>query len=64
MHIPTPSIGEIVSFSFENHARRDLPVNPSIYRVRADLSWEDVLESFAKEKKFLNGMVKSGWKRG
>jgi hypothetical protein len=32
--IPTPSVGDVVTFSYESQARRDVPVNPRIYRVR------------------------------
>jgi hypothetical protein len=37
--IPTPAIGDIVSFSFESRARMEVPVNPKIYRLRYDISW-------------------------
>jgi len=40
--IPTPSVGDIVSFSFESRARTEIPLNPKIYRVRMDLSWNDL----------------------
>lgn len=50
------SKGDIVSFSFEGHAKRDIPVNPKIYRIRYDLSWKDVLSSSASEKKYFIGM--------
>ena len=37
VHIPTPAIGDVVSFSYDHYSRRrDLPVNPVIYRVRHD----------------------------
>jgi hypothetical protein len=44
-----------VSFSYECHSRRDVPVNPKIYRVRGDLMWEDVVFNSARDKTFLNG---------
>lgn len=53
----TLSIGDVVSFSFECQARRELPVNPKIYRIRTDLSWEDVVYNSAKEKAFFNGII-------
>ena len=55
--IPTPSVGEIVSFSFESHARRDVPVRPKIYRIRTDVSWEDISWNLAHESRSLNGMM-------
>jgi hypothetical protein len=54
--VPTLGIGDIVSFSYECHARRDIPVNPKIYRIRTDVSWEEVVCNSAKEKTFLNGI--------
>ena len=56
--IPIPVKGDIVSFTYDSFARRDLPINPKIYRVRSDLSWDDVVQSVAKDRKSLNGM---GW---
>lgn len=50
--------GDIVSFSFETFSRNSTPVKPFIFRVRIDLSWEDVIKSFADEaahQQFLNG---------
>ena len=45
-----------MSFSYEVNSRREVPVNAEIYRVRTDLSWEDILLDFFKELKSLNGM--------
>lgn len=56
IEVPTLAVGDVVSFSYENIARRDLPVNPKIYRVRTDLSWQEVVYSSVKEEKFLSGM--------
>lgn len=52
--IATPSIGDIVSFSYENY-RNGIPVNPKIFRVRTDLSWENVVHNSNFEKPQLNG---------
>jgi hypothetical protein len=57
VRIPKPSIGDVVTFSFDNYARRDLPVNPKIYRVRTDISWDDVIHNYAKEKHYVSGMI-------
>lgn len=54
--ISTPSMGDIISFSFESNSRRELPVNPKIFRVRDDLSWSDVVSNFQKDRQYLNGM--------
>lgn len=53
----TVAVGDVVSFSFENYARRDVPVNPKIYRIRSDLSWLDVVHSAVKESKFISGII-------
>ena len=43
VHIPTPAVGEIVTFSYDNLARRNIPVNPEIFRRRPDVRWEEVV---------------------
>ena len=58
VHIPTPDVGDVVTFSYESWARRELPVGPKIYRVRIDLSWDDVMQSAVQEKQHLNGKQK------
>ena len=47
VHILSPplSIGEVVTFSYDKLARRDIPVNAEIFRRRSDMKWEDVLAS-------------------
>ena len=56
VQVPSLIKGDIVTFSYEIHARKDLPVNPEIYRIRTDVSWEDVLHSSASERRMLIGM--------
>lgn len=46
--------GDVVTFTYEASARRELPVHPKIIRKRVDLSWADVLISYANEHRFLN----------
>ena len=55
VQIPAPHVGEIVSYSYEGHNARDLPVSPKIFRIRKDLLWLDVVLNFRRERKFLNG---------
>ena len=57
MLIPTPQIGDIVSFTFENNARVDIPVHPRVFRRREDVDWEEVVQSSLAERKFLNGTL-------
>jgi hypothetical protein len=56
VHIPTPSIGAVVTFSYESHSRRDEVVNPKIFRIREDVSWEEVVENYATERKLPTGL--------
>eukprot|EP00026_Physarum_polycephalum_P001228 Phypoly_transcript_01229.p1 GENE.Phypoly_transcript_01229~~Phypoly_transcript_01229.p1 ORF type:complete len:1158 (+),score=134.52 Phypoly_transcript_01229:34-3507(+) len=52
VHIPIPKKGEIVTFSYEIHSRRE-PLNPEIYRARPDLTWDDLLQDEFKDHKYL-----------
>jgi hypothetical protein len=53
--IELPFPGDVVTFSYETFARRDVPVNPTIFRLRSDLSWDDLVERATRTKKYLNG---------
>jgi hypothetical protein len=55
--IAKPAVGDVVSFSFESHNRRDVPVGPKIYRIRTDVSWEDLVRNTLKDNKSLNGTL-------
>lgn len=50
---PRPLLGDIVTFSYDSFARRAVPVNPKISRIRIDISWEHVTHSH--DVLFLNG---------
>ena len=57
--IPTPAIGTVVTFCYESYARRDVPLNPIITRVRSDIVWNDMIcgsvhERSAVTSKFLS----------
>eukprot|EP00026_Physarum_polycephalum_P001009 Phypoly_transcript_01010.p1 GENE.Phypoly_transcript_01010~~Phypoly_transcript_01010.p1 ORF type:complete len:1168 (+),score=148.17 Phypoly_transcript_01010:225-3728(+) len=55
IHVPLPDVGAIVSFFYENYSRnRDVPVHPQVYRVRADLAWQDVVSSAEDEENYMN----------
>lgn len=51
--VPEPEehlkIGDIAMFTFDNYSRNSIPVNPSIYRTRTDVTWENVVYDFFKE---------------
>jgi hypothetical protein len=55
VEVPTPLTGgDVVTFSFEANARRDLPVSPKIYRTRTDVSWEEIVQNY-KTDQYLTG---------
>ena len=59
IHVPLPDVGAIVSFFYESYSRnRDVPVHPQVYRVRSDLSWQDVIKSTTEEEKYEDGMLR------
>jgi hypothetical protein len=46
-----PKPGEIVTIEHYTTLRRDAPVNPKILRIRKDLSWDNVLQDYIRNKK-------------
>ena len=41
-----------------------MPVSPNIYRVRTDLSWQDVVDNELKDHQHLSGMsVQGRWRK-
>ena len=44
---PSPKPGEVVTFTYQNYIRHEIPVDPQIQRIRLDISWEDVLVDYA-----------------
>ena len=44
-----PNKGDIVTFSYDSYARRSEPVNPSIIRIRQDMTWDDVVRNYESE---------------
>jgi hypothetical protein len=51
VHIPTPLVGDVVTFSYELHSRREAPVNPVIFKKRVDVNWGDIVHNFVRDKK-------------
>ena len=54
-----PRSGDIVTFTYQNYSSRSIPIHPTIVRIREDLTWEEVVTSFLREKPQahkLNGM--------
>ena len=46
----------MVTFLFERNSRSDAPTNARIYRIRSDLSWDDVVQSFQNDRQYSKGM--------
>lgn len=58
LHIPSPKIGDVVTFSYESNIRRDVPFQPKIYKIRHDILWEEVIHSSLKENMHLTSMYR------
>ena len=41
--------GDVVTFTYDDYSRRDTPFNARIYRVRDDLSWEEVVQRYLRD---------------
>lgn len=55
---PKPKKGDVVTFWFESFSRNAVPVKPTIYRIRTDIAWKDVMHNHAKDisqSQMLNG---------
>ena len=50
------AIGDVVTFSYNHHSQRHIPVNPIIFKIRADVLWEDVVQLFFMEQKYMRGI--------
>ena len=57
MHIPRPSLGDIVSFSFAENIRHDIPTRPSVFRIRTDVEWDDVVASALSDRHRASGKL-------
>lgn len=53
---PVPASGTVVTVTYDLNARRELPVNPKIERIRPDLDWVDILKSSGQDKSVFDGM--------
>eukprot|EP00026_Physarum_polycephalum_P004684 Phypoly_transcript_04707.p1 GENE.Phypoly_transcript_04707~~Phypoly_transcript_04707.p1 ORF type:complete len:664 (+),score=57.25 Phypoly_transcript_04707:58-2049(+) len=47
----SPSIGDIVTFSYDlsTHKTHSIPTNIQVFRIRADLTWKDVVKQYVHE---------------
>ena len=54
-----PKKGDIISFSFQNFSKNEVPVDPQLYRIREDLTWKDVVQNFldqVSQPNYINGI--------
>lgn len=54
-----PKRGEIVSFSYDNYSRFSIPIHAKVYRIRKDVSWQDVLNNASAPSNRLNDISKA-----
>lgn len=39
-------VGDVVTFTYDRQARRNVPTNPRVTRIREDMSWQDLLQTY------------------
>ena len=44
VQIPTPKIGQVVTFTYQHRTYTDEPLNPCIAKVRNDVLWDDIVQ--------------------
>lgn len=52
-----PQKGDIVTFTHDSNKRRDIPVNPFVYRIRQDVTWETVISNYKTVQQSFNGRL-------
>jgi len=50
-HTHPPPIGSVITFQYQEVTNNGVPRFPSFVRVRADVTWEDVLNNYNDENK-------------
>ena len=73
MLVPFLEVGNTVSIFYERRGEQE---SPKISRIRTDVTWDDVITNFHKERMYMNGMKriegeeegkkrrKKSWKKG
>ena len=46
-----------MSFSYDENARHDIPIRPSVYRIRTDVEWDDVITSARSDRHRSSGKL-------
>ena len=53
-------IGDVATFVYDNYSQWSIPVNPTILRLREDITWKDILFDYQRNSsspsKELNGL--------
>ena len=44
-----PKKGDVVTFSYDSYTVRSVPLNPRIYRIRGDMTWEEAIYNFEQQ---------------
>ena len=60
VHVPRPSLGDIVSFSYDENVRYDIPTRPSVFRIRTDIEWDDVIDGARSDRHRSSGKPARG----
>jgi hypothetical protein len=50
----------VVTFTYDDYSRRDTPFNARIYRVRDDLSWQEVVERYLHDTPHAHALPLNG----
>lgn len=48
--------GDVVTVAYEDYTRKSIPLNPTIYRIRKDLSWQQVVAENNKSRSYEEAM--------
>jgi hypothetical protein len=55
VHVSRIAVGDVVTFSYNHHSQRHIPANPTVFKIRTDISWEDVVQLYFREQKYIKG---------
>ena len=46
-----------MSFSYDENSRNDIPTRPSVFRIRTDVEWDDVVTSDRSDRHRSSGKL-------
>jgi hypothetical protein len=50
-------IGDIISYKYSNLTLKNYPINPIIFRIRSDLTWDDVMMNQGTKIRSIDGKI-------